>query len=73
MWLRESIGTTYAKATERSDDNLLGVDVSRWGGLRPDARRRASPWAQRERQMADLPTYVKLKLSQYCNWHRWQP
>ena len=33
-FLRQHIGTTYASATQPSDANLLGVDMSDWGGLR---------------------------------------
>ena len=33
-FLRKHIGATYATATQPSDANLLGVDMSDWGGLR---------------------------------------
>ena len=31
-FLRAKIGTTYAAATQQSNDNLLSVDMSDWGG-----------------------------------------
>ena len=45
-WLRKSIGTTYTQATAPSEDNLLGVDMSRWGGIRGQ-KRLHTPWAKR--------------------------
>ena len=50
-WLREKIGTTYAQATANNDDNLLGLDLSRWGGDRSALQRRVgAPRRQRERR-----------------------
>ena len=44
-WLRKNIGTDYATATAPSDDNLLGLDLSQWGGNRRAAdRRKGAPW-----------------------------
>ena len=37
-WLR-TIGTDYATATAPSDDNLLGLDLSQWGGVSTAYRR----------------------------------
>jgi hypothetical protein len=72
-WLRTSIGTTYAEATKPSDDNLLNLDMSRWGGDRtPANRRNGAPWKQRERAMVDYRTYVRGKLAMYCPWAMWQ-
>ena len=71
-WLRAGIGTTYAEATRPSDDNLLGLDLARWGGdRRAQDRRRGAPWKQRERAMEDYDTYIKGKLGMYCPWHMW--
>ena len=71
-WLRASIGTTYAQATTPSDENLLAVDMSRWGGDRSAAQKRArTPWAQRVAVMRDYREYVSGKLCTYCHWHRW--
>lgn len=73
-WLRSSIGTTYAQATHASDANLLGVDMTRWGGDRTAAsKRRSAPWAKRVAAMADYNDYILQKLRAYCHWHRWQP
>ena len=43
-WLR-TIGTDYATATAPSDDNLLGLDLSQWGGDRcaPNCPRTVGP------------------------------
>jgi hypothetical protein len=73
-WLRSSIGTTYAQATQASDANTLNVDMSRWGGDRSAAsKRRATPWAKRAAVMADYDEYIRKKLCDYCHWHRWRP
>ena len=73
-WLRKGIGNTYAKATKANDANLLGLDMSRWGGDRSVASKRlATPWAKRARKMADYDSYIRGKLRAYCHWHRWQP
>ena len=72
-WLRTSIGTTYAQATQASNDNLLGVDMSRWGGDRDAAaKRRGAPWAKRVAVMQDCDEYVRRKMRDYCHWHSWQ-
>jgi len=72
-WLRTSIGTTYAQATQASNDNLLGVDMSRWGGDRDAAaKRRGAPWAKRIAVMQDCDEYVRRKMRDYCHWHSWQ-
>ena len=31
-FLRKHVGTTYAEATQRSDDNKMSVDMKDWGG-----------------------------------------
>ena len=55
-------------------DNLLGVNMSRWGGERnPVAKRRNTPWARRAAVMQDYQHYVRKKMQDYCPWHRWQP
>lgn len=73
-WLRKSIGTTYAQATAPSNDNLLGVDMSRWGGNRTAAAKRANtPWAKRAAVMVEYGDYVRSKMRIYCHWQRWMP
>ena len=73
-WLRKSIGTTYAQATAPSNDNLLGVDMSRWGGNRTAAAKRANtPWAKRAAVMVGYGDYVRSKMRIYCHWQRWMP
>ena len=70
-WLRKSIGTTYTEATAASNDNNLGLDMSRWGGNRTDARRANTPWARRRAVMRDSDAYVRSKMRTYCHWHKW--
>lgn len=71
-WLR-TIGTDYATATAPSDDNLLGLDLSQWGGDRRAAdRRKGAPWERRKRAMADGREYVRKKVTTYCPWMMWQ-
>ena len=72
-WLREKIGTTFNEATSPSDENLLGIDMSDWGGDRNAQQRRSStPWAQMQRAMRDYREYVEQKLGDLCPWHHWQ-
>ena len=48
-FLRSNIGTTYAVATQVSDENKLGVDMSDWGGLRRP--RECAPFQQSRRRV----------------------
>ena len=71
-FLRIHIGTTWAQATAPSDANLLGVDMTDWGGDRSVAqKRRNTPWAQIQSAMVDYRNYVQERLSHNCPWHRW--
>ena len=71
-FLREKIGNNYAKATSPSDDNLLGLDLSEWGGDRnAQEKRNGTPWRQMQRAMADYRDYVERKVADLCPWHRW--
>ena len=68
-----TIGTDYATATAPSDDNLLGLDLSQWGGDRRAAdRRKGAPWERRKRAMADGREYIRKKVTTYCPWMMWQ-
>lgn len=70
-FLRESIGTTFSEATTASDDNLLDLDLTNWGGSR--YARREAPWAQMAREMADVHEHVTDEVKDMCRWHRWAP
>ena len=70
-FLRSKIGTTYAAATAQSDTNVLGVDLTNWGGTR--YARREAPWAQMENEMADYDDYVEGVITRLCPWHQWRP
>jgi hypothetical protein len=70
-FLHTHIGTTYAAATAASDANSMGLDLSTWGGARH--ARREAPWAQMEREMADVDDFVRDVVTRLCPWHHWQP
>ena len=68
-FLRQHIGTTYATATRPSDANLLGVDMSDWGGLlRPRA---CAPFNQLRAANGGYRVYVRRQLAKLCPWHHW--
>ena len=70
-FLRAKIGTTYAEATAASDENLLEMDLSNWGGLRNV--RAKSPWHEMRRTMQDYRSYVQDEVTKLCPWHHWAP
>ena len=68
-FLRQHIGTTYATATQPSDANLLGVDMSDWGGLRRP--RECAPFNQLRGANGGYRLYVRRQLAKLCPWHHW--
>jgi len=68
-FLRQHIGTTYATATQPSDANLLGVDMSDWGGLRRP--RVCAPFNQLRGANGRYRLYVRRQLAKLCPWHHW--
>eukprot|EP00964_Phaeocystis_antarctica_P162515 scaffold136942_cov217-Phaeocystis_antarctica.AAC.1 len=56
-FLRGKLGTTYAAATRPSDDNLLGVDMADWGGLRK--ARACAPFQQIRNAQGGYREYVR--------------
>ena len=68
-FLRTHIGTTYARATQPSDANLLGVDMSTWGGLR--RQRVCAPFNQLRGAQGGYRDYVRLQIAKLCPWHHW--
>jgi len=68
-FLRANIGTTYAMATQPSDDNLLNVDMADWGGLRRP--RACAPFAQIRNAQAGYREYVRRQLTKLCPWQHW--
>ena len=74
-FLRRTIRTTYAQATSPSDANLMGLDLTDWGGDRnaADKRNAVVLWRQMQRGMADYRDYVQRKVADLCPWHHWQP
>ena len=69
-FLRAHIGTNYAAATQPSNDNLLSVDMSDWGG-RAYPRTNA-PFAQIRNAQNGYREYVERQLGKLCPWQRWQ-
>ena len=68
-FLRTNIGTTYAAATQQSNDNLLSVDMSDWGG-RAYPRANA-PFQQLRNAQNGYREYVQNQLQKLCPWQRW--
>eukprot|EP00966_Prymnesium_polylepis_P167928 3882574-Prymnesium_polylepis.1 len=68
-FLRQHIGTTYATATQPSDANLLGVDMTDWGGLRRP--RACAPFNQLRGANGGYRLYVRRQLAKLCPWHHW--
>ena len=71
--LRQKIGSDYATCTSPSDANLLGLDLTDWGGDRSAHSKRNGTPSQMQRAMADYCEYVEAKVSDLCPWHHWLP
>ena len=69
-YLRENIGSDFATCTAHSDDDVLGLDLSSWGGNNHE--RENTPWKQTERKMQDYREYVRMHLGRLCPWHHWR-
>ena len=68
-FLRQCIGSTYPTATQPSDANLLGVDMTDWGGLR--RQRACAPFNQVRNANGGYREYVRHQLAKLCPWHHW--
>ena len=68
-YLRDNIGSDFATCTAYSDDDVLGMDLSDWGGA--NHLRENTPWKQTERKMQDYRDYVRRHLGKLCPWHHW--
>ena len=68
-FLHAKIGTTYAACTTPSNDNVLSVDMSRWGG-RVNPRSEA-PFMQIRRANRGHREYVRDQITKLCPWQRW--
>ena len=68
-YLRDNIGSDFATCTAYSDDDVLGMDLSDWGGA--NHLRENIPWKQTERKMQDYRDYVRRHLGKLCPWHHW--
>ena len=73
-FLRVTIGSTYAVATAPSDENLMDLDMTDWGGDRTAAgKRNNTPWEQMRRGSIGYREYVRRKVGDLCPWHHWLP
>ena len=68
-FLHANIGSTYAIVTQASDDNVLDVDMSEWGGLR--SPRASAPFNQIRRAQYGYREYVQHQVTKLCPWQRW--
>ena len=68
-FLREKIGSDFNTATRPSSENLLGVDMSDWGGNQYP--RQHTPWKQMERAMRKYRAYVSRNVTKLSPWHHW--
>ena len=68
-FLRAQIGTTYAAATQQSNDNQLSVDMSDWGG-RAYPRTHA-PFQQLRDAQFGYWEYVRKQVVKLCPWQHW--
>ena len=68
-FLREKIGPDFNTATRVSHENLLGVDMSDWGGNQYP--RQHTPWKQMERAMRKYRAYVSREVTKLSPWHHW--
>ena len=67
---RSTVGTNYATATQPSNDNLMSVDMSDWGGRQYP--RRNAPFAQIRRAQDGIREYVTRQVAKLCPWQRWR-
>ena len=71
-YLYKCIGSNFAVATRRSEQNLLDLDLKDWGG-RAGRMRQHMPWTKVAAANADIRAYVDGELSKLCHWHSWAP
>lgn len=69
-FLCANIGKTYEQATTPSEENLLSIDLTDWGGNRDN--RKGAPWNQMRRTADTYRVYVKEEVAKLCPWHHWQ-
>ena len=68
-FLRARIGSTFSQATDPSDNNLLDVDMTDWGGLR--RARPCAPFNQIRGAYGGYRGYVQKQIGKLCPWHHW--
>ena len=71
-FLRKTLGTTWAEVTVPSTDNLLGVNMSDWGGDRTAAEKLShTPWAQIRAAALNYRGWVESTITKASRWHKW--
>eukprot|EP00965_Chrysotila_dentata_P146131 4826387-Pleurochrysis_carterae.AAC.7 len=72
--LNRTTGTTFAKACNQCDANLLGLDLSKWGGGRAGCMRHISmPWEKAKAAKIGQNNY-RAYVADHCKpfpWHKW--
>eukprot|EP00965_Chrysotila_dentata_P079233 2612722-Pleurochrysis_carterae.AAC.1 len=75
-FLNDTIGSTFTQATNASNVNLLGLDLSEWGGGRNfGMQRNRMPWEMMKRENMGARDYwafhVEMHIARLHPWHRW--
>lgn len=71
-FLRTSLGTTWAQVITPSTDNLLGLNMTDWGGDRSAAQKLShTPWAQIRATALNYREWVKKTITKAARWHTW--
>ena len=68
-FLKDKVGDTFADAIEPSDDNVLDLNLSRWGGG-PELKQDHMPW-EKKVQGPRYREYVSDHVQRLCMWQTW--
>ena len=68
-FLHDKIGSTYDVCTQSSDENLLSVDMTNWGGRANP--RSGAPFNQIRRAQTGYREYVRDVVTRVCKWQHW--
>eukprot|EP00965_Chrysotila_dentata_P171497 5659998-Pleurochrysis_carterae.AAC.2 len=73
-FLHGTIGSPSTEATNAYNVNLLGLDLSKWGGGPNGMQRNGMPLEKVGRENSgerDYRAYVKMHIARLCPWHHW--
>eukprot|EP00965_Chrysotila_dentata_P209723 6185468-Pleurochrysis_carterae.AAC.2 len=74
-FLNSTIGTTFTEASNPSNQNLMGLDLSKWGGFQAGCMRRTSlPWEKTKAANTgsnEYRAYVAVHCGRLFPWHKW--